>query len=416
MILHRARNRLISTALLGAKPVRYFSVSLEKVTLLSDNLTPSQIQNKSSQDSSDIGKEVSKYSKQQELSLPQEMLDNSLQQIDKKLAFYSAIKKTYNKDQYQKLKAWLNWLHNRQTVFIAIDLEAFEHGNDIPLEVGISILDFNKQKNAIIPDFLNLHFIVKEYENKTNGRFVPNNKNRHINGASYIVPKHSIPKLLNEIFHRYGDPSATSKTYDFDNPPPFAIVGQSFYSDELFLSQFFGYTIPSNIPVIDIGKIWKMTFETSIMKKSNLTYMLKKLNIPGLYLHNGANDSYYTLLILLKLLNPEARLNFYCKNYDLIYDFEEWKRLNSNLGSTTEQIQKAAATNGKHDFVQEVENVTFKNGKYKFTIDDDLIEHFYSPAKKQKKKWNPSNNCFIGSIELSEEQVLDRLSEFWKKT
>ena len=66
MILHRARNRLISTALLGAKPVRYFSVSLEKVTLLSDNLTPSQIQNKSLQDSSDIGKEVSKYSKQQE--------------------------------------------------------------------------------------------------------------------------------------------------------------------------------------------------------------------------------------------------------------------------------------------------------------------------------------------------------------
>ncbi|ODV62122.1 uncharacterized protein ASCRUDRAFT_33334, partial [Ascoidea rubescens DSM 1968] len=199
---------------------------------------------------------------------------------------------------YDKLKRWISICNDKKTVLISIDLEVFERSHSSCTEFGIAIYDPINQKNSPFPDIINLHFLIKENIKLYNTQYVPNNKHRFINGVSYVVDNNSIKLILDTIVNYY---------QGFTN---IAFVGHHFSSDQAFISKSFKFSIDSDkYDIIDTSSIWQMTATGKNALKSKLSYVLYKLGIPGVYLHNGANDAYYTLIAALKLCDPELRIN-----------------------------------------------------------------------------------------------------------
>lgn len=362
---------------------------------------------------------------------PEYFLKQALLQIDFKLDFYRKTRQAIDHQQYQLLKNWINWIHKRKTVLISIDLEVHELRQKTPLEVGVSILDFRNQSHSLFPNILNLHFVIQEHKKVINTKYVPNNKFRFINGSSYVIKKKELGPILEEILNHYGykeitangKASSTSPTssseYDFDNPPPLAVVGHFFTADVNFLALGFGIKLDPKLPVIDTGSIWRMTFEKSLMVKSNLTYILRKLNIPGVYLHNGANDSYYTLILLLKMVDPQLRVNLYCKNYKKLYDYDNWLRLNDLLNPLLEKPKQQTNADKvvEQEPVEEIisENVEIDFGEITTTTIKRVSAASGTPPENQNKNDNVNSSSLTPEDNFIFSELLKLRSQHSKK-
>lgn len=312
-----------------------------------------------------------------------EPLQNSLDLIDYKMNFYKARKDPeFNNPNYMKLKNWIKWVDSRKTTLISIDLEVSEDNNKIPLEIGLSIIDFKNQEKSQFPNFLNLHFIIAEHLACTNRKYVPDNKLKYIAGTSYVVSRDEFPSILERIFDHYGLSNvAKSGPYNSKNPPAVALVGHNFSSDSTFLQKCFNIDIHPKVPILDTLTVWNLTFDKIHRKKSKLSYILLRLNVPALYLHNGGNDCYYTLIALLKMLDPELRVNQYCKNYRDLYDPEKFEE------------------NFKENLLPE---------PYLNIFDAD-----HRAIADHKRTKFPPNNEVLGSVKLSQNEVLQRLDNYW---
>lgn len=321
-----------------------------------------------------------------------DIFQKAVSQIDKKVRFHKDAGLKIKDESYESLKTWMKWYNHRKTTFIAIDVEVFELRHEVPLEVGILIIDFENQKYSPFPNFLNLHFIIDSKHR--NGNYVPDNMHRFLNGFSYKIDRTELKDILMYILQKYGYCDEVSEI------PKVAIVGHSFKSDIAFFKKAFGLKLNNNVPIIDIHQVWKMTFEEKIMKKSRLSYMLRKLNIPSVYLHNGANDAYFSLIALMKLLDPEQRVNLYCKNYDDLYDNQN-TFLMSILKPEDSNLAQKQDVNSHSKIMDKF---------YKFNIYDTDLEK--SLVNKKKNKPAP-NNYFFGVRNLAATRIKSLLNEYW---
>jgi phage FluMu protein Com len=190
-------------------------------------------------------------------------------------------------------KEAIELVNQREYTLISIDNEFFEKVTSKVIEIGISIYKPTYQKFALFPHFLNIHFIIREFINLRNGHFVPDSKMKNITGQSILISKNEIPKVMSLIFKSLG--------------PKVCVVGHNVSSDiESF--KYLNYQIPSQMLVIDTASLWYSLIGSKNVK-SALTFILDKLNVPSAFLHNGANDAYYTLIVCLMLTSPELRNN-----------------------------------------------------------------------------------------------------------
>ena len=164
----------------------------------------------------------------------------------------------------------------------SMDLEFHESTGQLT-EVGITLFENNTIKAY--------HFIALETKQCKNGRFVPDNKFQFNFGESQILPLSAIQVIVGELF----------KGTDF-------LVGHAFGNDKPFL---YSCDIDiDNIEVLDTQRL------APLYLLENKTHNLKTLvndilMIEAKHLHNGGNDSYYTLLVLLKMAKSEEKLLTY---------------------------------------------------------------------------------------------------------
>lgn len=191
----------------------------------------------------------------------------------------------------------IDLLNKRDHILISIDNEFYERSTSKVTEIGICIYNPRYQRFALFPHFLNIHFIIKEFINLRNGLFVPDSKMNNITGQSILISKNDIPKAMEMIFQVLG--------------PKTCIVGHNIKGDIQSFKNL-DYEIPDNFKIIDTTILWFSLIGSSYTK-SSLTYILDTLNIPNAFLHNGANDAYYTLVVCLMLASTELRNNLIFK-------------------------------------------------------------------------------------------------------
>ncbi|KAF6016116.1 hypothetical protein HII12_000390 [Brettanomyces bruxellensis] len=181
----------------------------------------------------------------------------------------------------------------REFNLLSIDIEMYERKTSEITEIGISIYNPRYQKTALFPHIVCFHLIIKEFIKHRNGRFVPDAKGNNITGVSTIVTMSEAKKMVGTLLNKLG--------------PKTVIVGHGVQGD-LRLLRKHNFPFPKPIRIIDTQKLWNYMY-VGKNHKSSLSYVLNKLGIPHSFLHNGANDSYFTLIASLMLCSPGLMSN-----------------------------------------------------------------------------------------------------------
>lgn len=203
-----------------------------------------------------------------------------------------------NPATFALFKETLALVNDRRNVLISLDIEAFEFDTNKITEIGISIYDPSKEAHSIVPQFTTIHILPRENLHLRNGRFVPDHKHEFLCGRSLVLSMKECTKFLESLFHHY---TVTRKQAGMGS----VIVGHDVRGDLRWLRSM-NVNIPDDVPVADTQMLYKCTTG----QQASLTKLLTVFKIPHSCMHNGANDAYFTLLLLFHLADPTFRKTF----------------------------------------------------------------------------------------------------------
>ncbi|CAH2350323.1 hypothetical protein CLIB1423_01S07492 [[Candida] railenensis] len=208
--------------------------------------------------------------------------------------YFTETKFRMNKDQQKVLKSCMEKVYTRKSPLFCFDVEAWESNNNLVTEVGISIYDPRERELSLLPNIKSYHIIIEEHRNKRNGKFVPDNKHNFVGGTSHVLSEVEAQKFINKMIHKYflDDPQLGS-----------AFVGHHIGGDIKWLKTI-GVQFPDECPIIDTYRIFQLSHGKY---GGGLRSILRLAEIPHAYLHNAANDAYYTLLAALAWCDPSVR-------------------------------------------------------------------------------------------------------------
>lgn len=315
------------------------------------------------------------------------------------------------------VKDSISLLNEREYNLISIDNEFFERQNTKVTEIGVCIYKPSYQKFALYPHFLNFHFIIKEFINLRNGHFVPDSKMNNITGQSIVIKKKDLPKAMDTIFKYLG--------------PETCIVGHN-VSGDINSFKYLDYKLPSNLYVIDTVDLWTSLLLSKNIK-SSLSYILDTLNVPHAFLHNGANDAYYTLVVCLMLSSPEVRNNIiFHKKKSIQQEIREtaiikpsstYVRKNppdlTGLTPLEADMKKAkwiikqSKAEAKAKIPKKLPINSMDLVKIRCATDEKtIIKKHKGPEKLNARfKKNPAVNNFFTPVEYNDKNLVDKLEE-----
>lgn len=197
-----------------------------------------------------------------------------------------------NPEVHNNLKYCVENIYGRKTALFCIDVEAFEKDVSKVTEIGICIYDPTNQKNAIVPSFHIYHLMPFENFKYSNGDFVPDHAHNFLGENTYGMSLQNCTKFVSTLIEKYFSLSDM----------PCCLVGHDLNADLKWFKKI-GITFPSNFKKIDTQVLMKFLTQG----KRSLTKCLSLVGIPHGFLHNAGNDAYYTMLLALKVSDPQAR-------------------------------------------------------------------------------------------------------------
>ncbi|KAG7193371.1 uncharacterized protein KQ657_000789 [Scheffersomyces spartinae] len=213
--------------------------------------------------------------------------------------YYNSI--DYAKNKYLRgllrslpLFAAMERVYTRRNILFCIDVEAWEHDTKLVTELGVSIYDPRGQGLSIAPNITTYHIIIDEFSGKRNGRFVPNHLEYFNGGITYQMPQMEAVEFVQALIDYY-----------FMSREHFGccLVGHDVKGDSNWFRSI-GIKLPYELTIIDTHTIYSLSHGR---QGGSLKNLLKLVQVPNAFLHNAANDAYYTLLVAMKLCDPHVR-------------------------------------------------------------------------------------------------------------
>ncbi|KAL2271738.1 hypothetical protein VTJ83DRAFT_1109 [Remersonia thermophila] len=200
----------------------------------------------------------------------------------------------------------------RSVVFAAVDLEAFEHNNNMITEIGVAVLDTWKVRGippgeggeAWFGHIQPYHLRVKEYLWVKNKRFVRGCPENFLFGTSEIVKLGAVIRRLRSILNSatYWDPRTRAL-----KPRPLVLVFHGPSGDINFLKKLSYDVIGENPHLLEIVDTREL--HQYLVRGANATSLgniLNHLGIAHSYLHNAGNDAVFTLQAMIGLAVAKA--------------------------------------------------------------------------------------------------------------
>ncbi|OWB76026.1 hypothetical protein B5S32_g173 [[Candida] boidinii] len=297
-----------------------------------------------------------------------------------------------NKTNLDKLKNYITKLSSKKHCLLSFDIEAFELNTKIITEIGISIYDPINQRNSIMPHITKIHIIIKEFLNKRNGKYVPDNKDNFLGGASLLMTagdcKQFIQKLVDFYFIKLPELDKSLKNSIF--------IGHGPSEDLKWLNQM-GIVLPNRdseiFEIFDTQQVWSLSHGNH---GNSLSRILRFLDIPHSYMHNAGNDCYFTLLLALAITDPQTRM---------LKKLDDWR------GDSIEDIlKKKEETQKKKQLKKQEKKDNINNAN---NINTNFNSNgFPSPEKKERKRkknvgFDIIDNVSVGSSRQAWDQIFD---------
>lgn len=213
-----------------------------------------------------------------------------------------------DEDNLETLLNLVKVVYGKQRILFCVDIEAYEFDHDLITEIGISIYDPRlNYRNSGFDDneIIKIHIIIEENEHICNGRYVADNKQNFLGGPSLVMPMIRAQEFLETIvLHYFPENIKATSSSRFG----VSLVGHSIDNDLAWLNKlgiyFPDYVYRRKYMILDTYDIWTASFGS---KYGSLTKLLCFLGIPNAFLHNGGNDSFFTILLLMVLCDPNIR-------------------------------------------------------------------------------------------------------------
>lgn len=201
-------------------------------------------------------------------------------------------------------------------IFIAIDVEAFEHSPKVVTEIGVATLDTRDLQNEVSgPAGLEWqkpirarHFRIIEYKHLINQDFCEGCPDAFEFGDSEFVSKDNIASVLTSCFHqpfsKQGGQAAPTR--EEEERRNVVLVGHNVGQDIDYMHEI-GFSILNRgnlLQVLDTSVMFKTYNRES--QKTALGKILYHFDITGVRPHNAGNDAVYTLWALLAICVKQA--------------------------------------------------------------------------------------------------------------
>lgn len=243
------------------------------------------------------------FDKYHQDAIPTDLLDRLTAERLKTLKLYFAEvdstrhshPRLQNQSTFNSFAKTLITVNDKRTVLISLDIEAHEFDTNKITEIGISIYDPSREALSTIPQFTTIHLLPKEYLHLRNGIYVPDHKHDFLGGRSLTLPLKECTKFMRTLFDHY---FIKRKAQGF-HP---VIVGHDVGGDLKWLRSM-NVSVPNDVTIADTQSIQKSVCGEQFSLSKMLTYF----QIPHSHLHNGANDAYFTLLLMMHLADPNFR-------------------------------------------------------------------------------------------------------------
>lgn len=195
----------------------------------------------------------------------------------------------------QQLIDAMKTVYLRLLVLFCIDVELWEmqRNGGLILELGLAIYDPRGQQRAIMPHVKTFHIIIHENAAKRNGKFVPDAKDFFMGKELIEMHQNDAVAFVQGLIDYY-----------FHLKWPCHLVGHALSNDIRYFNQL-GLRLPDNVPTLDSQTLFALGRPKN--SQTNLRMALQELSLLAGYMHNGANDAYFTMMLLFKLCDPEIR-------------------------------------------------------------------------------------------------------------
>lgn len=203
---------------------------------------------------------------------------------------------------FELLSETMEIVAKQKTVFFALDCE-FNNDLGLPSEIGLSILNPQIQKTSLFPNIISLHIIIKDdYDfNK-----VESFEDTFLGGRSFMMKRSEALVFLQTILDTLFEPGIEE--------PSAAFVIHNSIGDLQRLTNM-GLKLPKEFVALDTYMLYSASHGFK-RETSTLSGLLHRLGIPQTFMHNAGNDAYFTLFALLKLADPQFRLNNNLDDYE----------------------------------------------------------------------------------------------------
>lgn len=201
----------------------------------------------------------------------------------------------HNPSSLAILKEGMKIVYGRRSILFCIDVEAWEVNTKVVTELGIAIFDPRKQSNALMPNITLIHIIIKENMRRKNGRFVPEHSRNYNGKTTYILSEVEAVKFIQSLIQYY--------FVDIKHKRQCYLVGHDVRGDIQWMLKL-GIHFPADTSSLDTQKIYAASHG---MNGASLKNALRSADIPHAFLHNAGNDAYYTLVLALRLCDPQSR-------------------------------------------------------------------------------------------------------------
>ncbi|QPG74057.1 hypothetical protein FOA43_001378 [Brettanomyces nanus] len=292
--------------------------------------------------------------------------------VDDRKSSTKGVVKSYSKRKLSIDEAVV-LLQLRKCKLISIDIEEWERARNLLTEIGIAMYNPQYQRFSLFPHIVTEHLVIKEHLDKHNGRYVPDAKDKNLTGESTILSMSQARATVHELFDKLGKDTV--------------IVGHG-VSGDLSILDSLGIHIPADLKIIDTQSLW-YSISGNKNAKSSLGYILDRFGIPTAFLHNGANDAYYTLVVCLMMASPDFR--------------------NSSVFRERNAKISPAVTTPSDDDVTNREKVIIRCG-----LDDKAISVKMGRSASNRNKRNPSPNNFFQPLNYNSKRFKSRIDEFLK--
>lgn len=216
------------------------------------------------------------------------IINNYILQISKQ-------SRLHNPSSLAILKEGMKIVYGRRSILFCIDVEAWEVNTKVVTELGIAIFDPRKQGNALMPNITLIHIIIKENVRRKNGRFVPEHSRNYNGKTTYILSEIEAVKFIQSLIQYY--------FIDIKHKRQCYLVGHDVRGDIQWMLKL-GIHFPADTSSLDTQKIYAASHG---MNGASLKNALRSADIPHAFLHNAGNDAYYTLVLALRLCDPQSR-------------------------------------------------------------------------------------------------------------